>query len=122
MCSVVAIGYIGYIALKKFLIECKGGLMNIEFDAKDIEQIAERVAMKLLPHLSSDFRKERKEENYLTVDEVADRVGRGKSWVYRKVQLGEIPYTKPGKYLHFDQDEIKAWMKNHSVRPSRRNN
>ena len=86
--------------------------MNFELDENDIERIATKVFAKLAPLLNKD--KENSQE-WLTVDGVAEMLKKKKSWVYRKTQLGEIPYTKPGKYVMFRKDKIEAWLRSSSI-------
>ena len=95
--------------------------MNFELDDDDIERIATKVAAKLLPMLSKESSKKSNIE-WLTVEELSKVIKRKKSWIYKKKQLGEIPYTKPGKYVMFQRDKIDAWLSNNSVRQSGRNN
>ena len=95
--------------------------MNFELDDHDIERIATKVAAKLLPLLSKESSRKNTIE-LLTVEGLAEMLNVEKSWVYKKKQLGEIPYTKPGKYLIFEKDKIEAWLRNNSARPSGRNN
>jgi excisionase family DNA binding protein len=95
--------------------------MNFELEDHDIEQIATKVAAKLLPLLRKESSKKNSIE-WLTVEEVAKMLNVEKSWVYRQKQLGEIPYTKPGKYVMFRKDKIEAWLDNNSVRQSGRYN
>ena len=95
--------------------------MNVEIDARDIEQIAEKVAAKLLPILRAELVKKNDDE-IMSVPELAELLRVEKSWIYRQTQLGAIPYTKPGKYVLFRRSEINCWLANKTVRPVRRDN
>lgn len=50
----------------------------------------------------------------LTVEAVAELVGLSTTWVYRRVERGEIPHLKLGRAVRFDLDELQAWLKNRS--------
>ena len=54
------------------------------------------------------------ENNFLTIEEMADTLKVPKSWVYsrtRETGPGSIPRVKVGKYLRFRLDEVIQWMK-----------
>ena len=44
------------------------------------------------------------------VKELAEILGRKKSWVYGKCRTGEIIFYKIGKYNMFDVDEVMEWV------------
>lgn len=46
----------------------------------------------------------------LTAEEVADRLGVSRSWVYAAVRSGEIPHLKLGRYVRFRPETIDAWL------------
>ena len=47
----------------------------------------------------------------LTPDELAEELKVQKSWVYSRTRTGEIPHYKIGKYVKFDPDEVRNWIK-----------
>ena len=51
--------------------------------------------------------------NLLTIDGVAERLGVPVRHVRRLVAERRIPYIKWGSILHFDPDEIDAWIDEH---------
>lgn len=49
-------------------------------------------------------------EPLLTVQEVADLLGVGKTWVYEAVREGRIPHLRFGRSVRFRRDAIDAWL------------
>jgi excisionase family DNA binding protein len=52
-------------------------------------------------------------EKLLKLDELAEKLGVEKSWVYSKTRTNEIPHRKLGKYCRFDEKEILEWLNSH---------
>ena len=53
-------------------------------------------------------------QDFLTVDELADKLKVQKSWLYsrtRETGPGTIPRLKLGKYLRFDYQEVLDWLR-----------
>jgi len=53
-------------------------------------------------------------ENFLTVDELAEDWKVPKSWVYartRETGPGTIPRIKVGKYIRFEKNKVMEWLK-----------
>jgi len=56
------------------------------------------------------------EEKFLTIDELAEKLRREKSWVYqqtRRTDADSIPRRKAGKYLLFLWSEVRPWIDKH---------
>jgi excisionase family DNA binding protein len=51
------------------------------------------------------------EDTLLTLTEAADFLKTSPAALYTKVSRGEIPFSKPGRRLYFDKDELKKWVK-----------
>jgi len=52
-------------------------------------------------------------QDFLTVDELAERLKVKKSWLYartRETGEGCIPRLKVGKYLRFNLQKVMAWI------------
>lgn len=47
----------------------------------------------------------------LTVDEVAERLGVTKDWVWAQARAGRIPHVRLGRYRRFREESIDAWLK-----------
>lgn len=53
-------------------------------------------------------------EDFLTIDELADQLKVPKSWLYsrtRQTGPGTIPRMKVGKYIRFHLDDVMSWLK-----------
>ena len=53
-------------------------------------------------------------EDFLTVDELAEALKVPKSWLYsrtRETGSGAIPRIKVGKYIRFEKDKVMEWLK-----------
>lgn len=46
----------------------------------------------------------------LTLSEACEFLGYAKSTVYTKVSSKQIPYSKIGKKLYFDSEELEKWI------------
>ena len=55
-----------------------------------------------------------KENNLLTVQEIAAILNVPVSWIYQRTCIGKnaIPYVKIGKYVRFDPEEVISFFKN----------
>ena len=54
------------------------------------------------------------EHNFLTIDELADRLKVQKSWIYsrtRETGPGTMPRLKVGKYLRFEYQAVMDWLR-----------
>lgn len=47
----------------------------------------------------------------LTVDEVADRLGVTKDWVWAQARAGRIPHVRLGRYRRFREEAIEEWLR-----------
>ena len=55
----------------------------------------------------------------MDVGQAAAYVGLAKATVYTMVSQRRIPYVKVGKLTKFDKGLLDAWLKRHTVMPSR---
>ena len=46
----------------------------------------------------------------LTVDDVAERLGVTKDWVWSQARAGRIPHVRLGRYRRFRQEAIEEWL------------
>ena len=46
----------------------------------------------------------------LTAQEVAERLGVSKDWVWAKARAGAIPHVRLGRYRRFRAEAIEAWI------------
>ena len=54
---------------------------------------------------------EARQDEFLNIEELSQFLGVPKSWIYERTRRGEIPHTKLGKYLRFNTQEIREWLK-----------
>jgi excisionase family DNA binding protein len=47
----------------------------------------------------------------LTVEEVAERLGVRKQWVWAQARSGRIPCVRLGRYRRFREDTLEAWIR-----------
>jgi excisionase family DNA binding protein len=47
----------------------------------------------------------------LTVEEVAERLGMTKEWVWSQARSGRIPHVKLGRYRRFREEAIEQWLR-----------
>lgn len=61
----------------------------------------------------------------LNVDEVAERLGVTKDWVWAQARAGRIPHVQLGRYRRFREEALEEWLatlENESVRDGDRRN
>jgi len=46
----------------------------------------------------------------LTADEVAERLGVTKGWVWAQARAGRIPHVQLGRYRRFREEALEAWL------------
>ena len=46
----------------------------------------------------------------LTVDEVAERLGVTKDWVWAQARADRIPHVQLGRYRRFREETLEAWL------------
>ena len=73
-----------------------------------LEEVEETISGEA-PHRSQ----ERGELQLLSVYEVCQQLGMGKSWVYRRLRSGEIPSVKLGRSIKVRREELEAYLEQH---------
>jgi excisionase family DNA binding protein len=63
---------------------------------------------------------ERKGLDLLSIPELCQELGMGKSWVYRRLRSGEIPSVKLGRSIKVKRVDLEGYLENHRFRPSAR--
>jgi len=57
----------------------------------------------------------------LTAEEVAERLGVTKDWVWAQARAGRIPSVPLGRYRRFREEALEAWLRELEARaPARR--
>ena len=46
----------------------------------------------------------------LTVEDVADRLGVTKNWVWAQARAGRIPHVQLGRYRRFREEALDQWL------------
>jgi excisionase family DNA binding protein len=59
----------------------------------------------------------RKGLNLLSIPEVCQELGMGKSWVYRRIQSGEIPSVKLGHNIKVRREDLERYLEAQRHRP-----
>jgi excisionase family DNA binding protein len=54
----------------------------------------------------------------LSIPEVCQQLGMGKSWVYRRIHEGEIPSVKLGRTIKVRRSELEHYLEEHRLQPS----
>ncbi len=54
----------------------------------------------------------------LSIPEVCQELGMGKSWVYQRIRSGEIPSIKMGHNIKVRREALEGYLERHSYRPS----
>jgi excisionase family DNA binding protein len=49
----------------------------------------------------------------LSVEEVIEELGMGRTWVYRRLRSGEIPSVKLGRTIKVRRDELEEYLQRH---------
>ena len=85
--------------------------MKIEIDDKVlIDNIVEKVVERLKPLLNNSHNS--KDNELMTVEEVARYLKTKTSWVYEKIHTREIPFKKIGRFPRFRKRDIDLWWIN----------
>jgi excisionase family DNA binding protein len=53
----------------------------------------------------------------LSMTEVTQELGMGKSWVYRRIQSGEIPSVKLGRNIKVKREDLENYLENQRYQP-----
>ncbi len=53
----------------------------------------------------------------LSIPELCQELGMGKSWVYRRLHSGEIPSVKLGRSIKVKRADLEEYLENHRYRP-----
>ena len=63
---------------------------------------------------------ERRGLDLLSIPQLCQELGMGKSWVYRRLRSGEIPSVKLGRSIKVKRVDLEGYLENHRFRPSAR--
>ena len=54
----------------------------------------------------------------LSIEDVCQELGMGKSWVYRRLKSGEIPSVKLGHNIKVKREDLEQYLKDNRYQPS----
>ncbi len=54
----------------------------------------------------------------LSIEQVCQELGMGKSWVYKRIQSGEIPSVKLGRNIKVKREDLDQYLENQRYQPS----
>ena len=97
--------------------------MKAEFKI-DHRELIEEITRGVVNALRPLIREKASEDNLFSVKTLAEYLGVTRDWVYKKVQLKEIPYIKKGGLLRFRKLAIDRWIDEGNVpviKPQSRN-
>ncbi len=60
---------------------------------------------------------ERQGLDLLSIPELCQTLGMGKSWVYRRLRSGEIPSVKLGRSIKVKRKDLEAYLEKHHSGP-----
>lgn len=89
--------------------------MKLEFEAVDITAIAKEAAQEVLKALWPLMEGKGETEVILDVKGLAEYLKVSPQWVYGRVHLKEIPYSKIGKFPRFRKTSIDEWIKSNET-------
>ncbi len=54
----------------------------------------------------------------LSIPQVCQELGMGKSWVYRRIQSGEIPSVKLGRNIKVRREDLEEYLEHQRYQPT----
>ncbi len=60
---------------------------------------------------------DRAESDILSIPELCQELGMGKSWVYRKIKSGEIPSIKLGDRIKVKRSDLEEYLESNRYHP-----
>ncbi len=61
---------------------------------------------------------ERQGLDLLSIPELCQELGMGKSWVYRRLRSGEIPSVKLGRSIKVKREDLEEYLEKHRFQPA----
>jgi excisionase family DNA binding protein len=99
-------------------------LQRLKQALRDHHEVLEELESALLEFEESieDNAPERPEEGrgvgLLAIPDVCQELGMGKSWVYRRIQSGEIPSVKLGRNIKVRREDLEGYLEAQRYRPT----
>jgi excisionase family DNA binding protein len=95
--------------LKEALQAHHHALEHLESALVDFEQSISEEA----PSLSSQEEEQRAGVQLLSIPQLCQELGMGKSWLYRRLRSGEIPSVRLGRTIKVRRDELEQYLQRH---------
>ena len=70
-----------------------------------------------LQHPASTNGQDSDELHLLSIEEVCNALGMGKSWTYRKIKSGEIPSIKLGRSIKIKHEDLEEYLETQRYQP-----
>ena len=96
--------------LKQALRAHRGALEELESALLECEESIDEE--------SQERPQERRGLDLLSIPELCQELGMGKSWVYRRLRSGEIPSVKLGRSIKVKREDLEEYLEKHRFRPS----
>jgi excisionase family DNA binding protein len=90
------------------LVELEGALIEFEEALSGVEVQEER------PQVQQQGGSPR---SLLSITEVCQELGMGKSWVYKRIQSGEIPSVKLGHNIKVKREDLQGYLERQRNQP-----
>jgi excisionase family DNA binding protein len=62
-------------------------------------------------------RPQNRDFDLLSIPQVCQSLGMGKSWVYRRIHSGEIPSVRLGRAIKIRRSDLEQYLKEHRTQP-----
>ena len=94
--------------LKEALQAHHQALEHLESALVDFEESISREAT-----LRSQQEEQHRGMQLLSIPQLCQELGMGKSWIYRRLRSGEIPSVKLGRTIKVRRDELEEYLESH---------
>lgn len=89
--------------------------MKLELEQADIQAIAKEVTVEVTKALKPLMEGKGEADTLFDVKGLAEYLHVSPQWVYERVHLKEIPFSKIGKFPRFRKSGIDAWIKSNET-------
>ena len=96
--------------LKQILNDLRQALERFESELLEFEEALEGQ--------EQERSQSHKGHDLLSIPEVCQELGMGKSWVYKKIKSGEIPSVKLGRTIKVLRRDLEAYLKERRYHPA----
>ncbi len=97
--------------LRQALDDLRQALEGVESALLEFEEQALGEGAQRLPRGGTDF-------ELLSIPDVCQQLGMGKSWVYKRLKSGEIPSIKLGHNIKVKRQDLEQYLERQRYQPS----